>query len=215
MTMQFRTTKTNLVTILGAAAAGRYRVVGYQVQTTGSAEIVGVKRRVQVFYAGGDFDKGKAGLTGPTQHEADYSIQLSESSAAEGNLNDINHPGTDPADEAIRAAAIASFRNASDLADERMDEFIDIIYQILMDGDNVDIGETTLPFKVNSRWVNSIKKQVPAAFGDHVELTAEIGFDCGLVEAVTGDTGTAASATPFDITNDIDGDDNEKSGLLV
>jgi hypothetical protein len=211
MPMTFRTIKSNLVTILGDAAASRYRVAGYRQQGSGASEFAGTKRRVQVVYSDGDFPKGKAGLASSTQHEIDFGIELTVSAKAKGNLSAAIDPS---ATDEQRSTAIGNFQDASEVADESLDELFDIIYQILMDGTNIDIG-TSKPYPVSSRWVGRMSKDEPLNSGEYVAIRGVIQFTCQAVETITGDTGTAAGATPFDQTLDIDGDDNEKTGVIV
>ncbi|MEE8206908.1 MAG: hypothetical protein V3T82_08155, partial [Nitrospinaceae bacterium] len=142
MTMTFRTLKTNLEAILVAAAAGRYQVVGYEVQGTGAGEVLGSNRRVQIFYESGDFPLGKAGRQGPTQHEITFRIGLTLSGVSKGDLATIDSEVATPAE---KAAALAAFLDAGSEADAAMDDFLDIVYQILMDKNNEDIG-TVSPF---------------------------------------------------------------------
>jgi hypothetical protein len=208
--MNFRVLKTNLESILTASAAGRYQVVGFQQQATSAIEVLGVNRRVQVFYGSGDFPKGKASTTSHTQHEITYNVELTVSAAAQGDLSVINDGGSTPPQI---AAAIAAFQTASSKADESMDELFDIIYQILMDARNVDIGTTGPPFTVSNRWIGGMRKDNTIPQGEYVILTGNIEFTCQSVEEVVGDTGTPAGAGPFDSTIDIDGDDNEKTGV--
>lgn len=210
--MQFRTTKKNLITILGSAADGRFRVVDHQVQVIDSTEILGDNRRVQVFYGEGEFPKGKAGLTGPTQHEATYRIEMAVSAATEVNLAVLNDSGST---EAQRKAALSAFKSSSKLADDSMDELFEIVYQILMDGRNVDILDDGPPFKVNSRWVEGFRKDSPVPQGEYVELTGSIQFSCQLVEEITGDTGIAAAQPAFDITDDINENGSNNTGSLT
>lgn len=210
--MQFRTTKKNLVTILEQAARGRFRVVDHQVQVVSSDEILGTKRRVQVFYGEGDFPKGMAGLTGPTQHGATYRIELAVSAATKVNLAVLNNVD---ATDAQRQAALKAFKSSSELADISMDELFEIIYQILMDGRNVDLCEEGPPYKVANRWVEGFRKENPVPQGEYVELTGSIAFSCQLVEEVPGDIGTKAVQPAFDITDDINENDSDNTGTLT
>jgi hypothetical protein len=210
--MQFRLTKKDLVRILGNAAKGRFRVVDHQVQVIDSTEILGDKRRVQVFYGEGDFPKGKAGLTGPTQHEATYRIELGVSAATEVNLAVLNDAD---ATEPQRAAALKCFKSSSKLADDSLDELFEIVYQILMDGRNIDVGSEGPPFVVSDRWIEGFSKDNPVPQGEFVELTGSVRFSCQLVEQVPGDTGVAAVQPAFNITDDLIGDDNENTGSLA
>jgi hypothetical protein len=210
--MQFRLTKKDLVGILGNAAKGRFRVVDHQVQVIDSTEILGDKRRVQVFFGEGDFPKGKAGLTGPTQHEATYRIELGVSAATKVNLAVLNDAD---ATDKQRAAALKCFKSSSKLADDSLDELFEIVYQILMDGRNIDVGSEGPPYVVSDRWVEGFSKDGPVPQGEFVELTGSIRFSCQLTEQVPGDTGTAAAQPAFDQTLDIDGDNNERTGVTT
>lgn len=210
--MQFRITKKNLVTILGNAARGRFRVVDHQVQVIDSTEILGDNRRVQVFYGEGDFSKSKAGQTGPVQHEPTYRIELGVSAATEVNLAVLN---SETSTAAQRSAALSAFKSSAKLADDSIDELFEIVYQILMDGRNVDLGEEGPPYVISNRWVESFRKDSPVPQGEYVELTGSIQFSCQMIEAITGDTGKDAVQPAFDITDDLDGDDNEKTGVTT
>ena len=210
--MQFRKTKKNLITILGNAAHGRFRVVDHQVQVIDSTEILGDKRRVQVFFGEGDYDKGKSAPTGPTQHDVTYRIELAVSAATEVNLAVLNDEN---ATEPQRAAALKCFKSSSKLADDSMDEFYDIVYQILMDGRNVDLGEEGPPFVVSDRWVDGFSKDAPVPQGEFVELTGSIRFSCNMVEEILGDIGTAAGSGAINITDDINGNGSNNTGVTV
>jgi hypothetical protein len=210
--MLFRVLKKNLTTILGRAAGGRFKVFGYQQQSISADEVSGDNRRVQVFYGAGEFSKGKASLNGPVQHEIDFRVELTVSAAAKGNLAVINNPVS--TEQQIQAA-LASVYTAASRADESMDELIEIVYQILMDGRNIDIGMIGLPVAVSDRWVSSIAKGDTVPQGEYVILTANIGFKCQAKEEVPGDIGQEVSQAYFENVVDLDGDNNEKTGVIV
>ena len=213
--MMFRVLKKNLVTILDRAARGRFVVVGHANQSTGTSELLKEKRRVQVFFGNGDFPKGKAGQTGPVQHEITYQVTLSLTAQAEGNLAAMNTEGDDSAAVAVRKAAISQFYTAATMADQDMDEFLEQVYQILMDGRNVDIGTEGPPYLVSDRWVEGIDRFEPISQGDTVIITATMNFSCQAVEQILGDIGTAAGSGPLNITNDFVDDDVEQTGVIV
>ncbi|MEE9499599.1 MAG: hypothetical protein V3V24_09700 [Nitrospinaceae bacterium] len=212
--MMFRVLKENLEEILLASATtGCYEVVGYQVQGVAADEVLGPKRRVQVFYDSGDFLKSKAAISGgPTQHEIAYRVELTVAAESKANLAVINDAGATAAE---KAAAIEAFQTAAAVADESIDEFFDIVYQILMDSRNEDIGTEGPPWKVSSRWVGAMRKDNPLDQGEYVVLTGTIEFTCMTVEEVLGDTGTPAGTGAYDQTTDLEGDDNEKTGVTV
>jgi hypothetical protein len=211
--MLFRTLKSNLETILNDAAGGEYTVVGYQQQGVGATEILGTKRRVQVFYGSGQFDKGNSGMTGPIYHDVSFTVRLMVSAAATGDLTVINNPSsTGPQ----LAAAIAAFQDASEIADASLDELMDLVYQVLMDADNQDIGTspTGPPYVVANRWVASMRKDDPLNHGEYVALTADIDFQCQAKEELTGLTPTPAAADAFDVIDEIDSD-HAKQGTIT
>ena len=209
--MQFRKTKKNLMTILNQAAKGRFRVVGHQVQVVDSTEILGKKRRVQVFFAEADYPKGESGQASTVQEDAVYRIELAVSAATKVNLAVLNDP---TALDAQREAALDAFKSSSELADDSMDEFYDLVWNILMDGRNADLCEEA-PFKAKNRWIESFRKENPVPQGEYVELTASIQFSCKLVEQPDGDIGVKVSQPAFDITDDVNENNSNNTGSLT
>ena len=137
MTMQFRTVKAAVVNILGLAAAGRFRVVGYKPRAMAAEEANDSLRTVQVFYSDGRFPKSGGGSLGPVLHDVTLKIDLAVACAAKGNLSVLENPA---ATAVQLAAALDTFQESADLADSTMDTLIDVVYQILMDGENLDLG---------------------------------------------------------------------------
>jgi hypothetical protein len=210
--MQFRKTKNDLTCILGNAANGRFKVIGHQTQGLDASEVVDDNRRVQVFYGEGDFEKSHASLSGPTEHDATYQIELAVSKSTKADLAVIEDENSTPAQI---AAAMSRLENPAGLVDDSFDELLELVYQILMDGRNVHLGADELPYKAKNRWVSGLRKDDPVPQGEYVVLTGAVMFTCRLTEEVTGDEGVAAAATPFDITNTVNGDENGQSGVLT
>lgn len=208
MTMKFRTIQQALVTILGDASASRYQVVGYQRQVKSAEEVQNTDRMVQVFFSQGEFPRSKGRLTGPVQHIPTFSIGLTVSAAANVDLSVINNPASSAAQI---ATALAAMQEAASVVDESFDELADIIYQILMDGLNYDLGLSK--GSVSNRWVNSIRKDNPVPQGALLILTGSIEYEVQTAEDITGDTGTPANI--LSTTLDIDGDDVERTGVEV
>jgi hypothetical protein len=204
--MNFRTVNQAIIDTLGAAAAGRFQVVGYQRQVKSAQEVKNSGRMVQSYYAAGDFPKSAGRQTGPTQHNMVFSIGLTVSAPARLDLAAINNP----ASSAVQVgAALAALQEAADSADLLLDELAEYVYQILMDGRNFDLG---LPVgTVSKRWVNSIRKDTPAPEGALVVLTGTVEFSCNTVEDILGDTGTVGGIVSTVL--DIDGDAVERTGV--
>lgn len=206
--MRFRTVSAALVDLLGASAAGRFTVVGYQRQLADASQLRGNNRRVQCYYTSGEFPKSSGRQTGTTQHVLTYNIDLSVSAAAKANLAVINSPNSTPSQI---ATALAAAQEAAYLADASFDELVDHVYQILMDGRNFDLG---LPVgTISKRWVDSVRKDDVEEHGSLVVLTGRLQYTCQTAEDITGDTGTACGVISTVI--DIDGDDVERTGVEV
>jgi hypothetical protein len=210
--MQFRKTKNDLTCILGNAANGRFKVIGHQTQGLDASEVVDDNRRVQVFYGEGDFEKSHASLNGPTEHDATYQIELAVSKSTKADLAVIEDENST---QAQVAAAMSRLENPAGLVDDSFDELLELVYQILMDGRNVHLGADELPYKAKNRWVSGLRKDSPASEGEYVVLTGAVMFTCRLTEEVTGDEGVAAADDAYNMTLDLDGDDNEKTGATV
>jgi hypothetical protein len=207
--MKFREIKQALVDTIGDAANGRFVVIGYQRQTK-SSESVNQNRLVQVYYFRGELPKSGGRLTGPKNHEMTFNIDMTVSASAEADLATLNDAGSTAAQ---RQTALANIKTAAEKADDELDELIDIIFQILYDGRNLDLGLTRGAF--GSRWVPEIQKNTTIEEGQFVLKTAMLQYTCKTDEEVTGAVPTQPATVTFDTTVDIDGDDVEKTGVTV
>lgn len=178
--MNFQTLKSNLVTILGTAAAGRYRTVGYQQQGDSATNTKGVNQSVQVFYISGNFPKSGASLRGPVRHEMTFRVELTASAAAKGNLAVLDNPAST---EAQVAAAISGIQDAAALADAALDSLFSIIYGVLMDNRNLDVG---LSVTVADRWIGGFTKNGVHPRGQLVTCTGNLDYTCTYFEELTG-----------------------------
>jgi len=207
--MNFRVVNKAITCLLGKSAAGRFRVVGFQGQGQDASEIRNNKRLAQSYFSSGQFPKSSGRFTGATQHEMTFTIGLSVTSSAKANLNAINNVNATPSQI---ASALGQLQEGAAEADILMDELFEMVYQILMDGRNVDLG---LPVgTISSRWINQLQKDEPQPQGDLVVLTGSVQYTCQTVEAVTGLTGVLMTGG---ISTQIDqhGDDVEKAGVDV
>ncbi len=212
MTMNFRLIKASIATLLGTAAAGRYRTIGFQEQGKAASEIKDSDRSVQVYYSAGDFPKSKSSRAGPIQHDMTFRVDMSVSKASLVDLATINDVGS----TALQiAAALAASQEASELADDSLDELIEIIYQVLMDNENVDLGMTHF---ISNTWVGNAQKDDPILRGNLVVLTASMQLRCSDEETLDGDAGVAGSVgdlvdTTIDIRDENDVSDGGKAGV--
>lgn len=169
--MWFRTVKASVEGILASAAAGQYRVLGYQEPGLSADNLSGVDRLVQVFYRRGQFPKSASGR-GPFEHKVQMDLVLTVSAPAHADLTVLDSP---TATSAQLAAALAAVSPAGKIADDSMDEFFELIYAAIMDGDQLDLGN---PYKVANRWVDSFEKTDVLPRGEYVVIggTAELSF---------------------------------------
>ncbi|MCP4745037.1 MAG: hypothetical protein GY874_02695 [Desulfobacteraceae bacterium] len=204
--MNFRVIKHSLINkVLGPAAAGRFHTVGYQRQSSAAQQNIGNERSVQVFYAAGEFSRSAGRINGAKQHEAVFRIEMTVGAAARVNLSAINDPSAKPAQI---AAALANYHNASSLADNALDELIDIIYGIVMDARNVDLG--LAKGILSERRINQVQKDDPLPRGEYVVLTGAMNLSCRCVEQPCGET--PGTGEHFNVAVDLAGDDTEQTG---
>ena len=193
MTMNFIAVKEALRALLDAdGVTNGYRVLGYQRQITNIEQVLDGNRTVQVFYESGDFDRGKGSRSGPVDHEMTFRIELYNSEAAKIDLAALEGA----VDDEARAAAISTLELASKLVDDSLDEFMNHVYNVLMDtrNDNLQITEPpTGTIRLANTWVHSMRKDSPMGDGKHSGLTGLITFKCDVIEDLLGETGL-----PFD-----------------
>jgi len=187
--MQFRSVKDALKTILIDSAADRYRVIGFQRQEKASSEFTNNNRMVEVFFKNENFNLSRSRLNGPVGADVIVAIELTVSAEVKVDLSALESEFSTPAE---KMAALAGMKEASNEADDSFDELAEIIYQIVMDARNIDLG---LPDgDVANRWVGSIDKNDPNPRGELVVLTGSLEFTCKVSEDVPGDTGVPADS---------------------
>jgi hypothetical protein len=211
MIMFFRTVGTAIKDTLNTAAATRYRVIGYQKQTE-SAKETSTLRTVQVYYTSGDFPKSSGSINGPVKHNMVFGVELTVAIKAQADLAVLGDSNASPA--AI-SAALAGVKESSELADQNMDEFVDVIWQVLMDARNQDFSpeDPTLENQISNRWIESVRKGSPEAKGSLLILTAVMNLGVSAQEQVVGEIGVPLE--DIDTTIEQDGDPNLNTGITV
>lgn len=199
MIMEFRTVKTAVVNLLGSAAAGRYRVVGYKPRAMAPEEANDSLRTVQVFYADGKFPRSGGGSLGPVAHDVTLKIDLAVACAAKGDLSVLENPA---ATAVQLAAALDTFQESAETADDTMDALIDAIFNILMSGENLDLGIADAD--ISNRWINAINKEEPSPRGEYVMINAAMDLSFRVAEILDGDTGTTADPVLGAVYTDVE-----------
>lgn len=183
--MNFEILRDAFIDLLGDSAAGRYTVVGYQKQ----AQSTDPEKTVQVYYSSGDFPKSDGSQNGPMMHHISFELGLTVIQAAAGDLSTLNDSA---ATQSELATALATFQSAAYLADRNLDELARVLYQIIMDARNQDLGLPLTGYpdikKCASRWIESMRKDNPVDYGEYVVLTGAITVTCKIDEQVLGDT---------------------------
>jgi hypothetical protein len=207
--MFFQTVKDSLINnVLGPAEAGRFQTVGFQRQVKAAEMTLDNLRTAQVFYIGGTFPKSAGRNSGSVQHDVQFRVEFVVSKGTQLDLDVINDPDADNAD---RALALSELQEASDLADESMDDLFSIVWNILMDANNYDMG---LPVgDVASRWIDAFRKDQPVPRGEYVILTGSLTLSLRVNEAIEGDTGVEANSIKGSL--EIQGDPNNNTGVEV
>lgn len=208
--MKFRKIKKSITdNVLGPAEGGRYRTIGYQKQNTDVEDILGSNRTVQVFFSSSDFPKNASGLQGPFKSDVSYRIELAVAEASAVNLSALKDENATDED---REKAWKSFVESGDAADDSFDELVEIVFQVLMDARNIDLG---MPVgDAPDRWVGQVRKDEPEPTGEFVTLTGAMMLTCSPSEEASGDPGVTVAAI-IDTTVDLEGDDVEKGGVKV
>lgn len=211
MTMMFRTAKAALQALLaGYASTGGYRVMGYKADALDASDLSGARRLVQVYASEGDFPKGNSAFNGPSRHEPVYAIELMTSKAAEVDLTVLEN---ESATAVELAAAIAASQEATALADDDLDEFIDVVFNLLMDNRNMNLDMDTASYRITDRWIPKWKKSAPMQRGQLVTIHARLDFTCRMVEEFLGLTPVSAEEgavkTELQIATDEDGEPGE------
>ena len=179
--MNFRVIKQAIVTILLASAtANSYEVVTSQRQKDGSKNINDIKK-VAVYFIDDEFDVNSGSSNGDVQSNPTFEINLKVST--KGKYTDVNDPD--------------SLVSAEIIADDLMDEFFDIVYQILMDARNIDLGLTI--GTISKRFIKNIKKGDILKDGDTVTIIGSMNLTCQTAEAVLGDDGVIGIGVSSDI----------------
>ena len=206
--MQYKIIINAIKRILGDESQGRYKVVGYTKQTKSADEFIDNNKSVQVYFSEGNFPKNAGRMIGPKLHDITVNIDLMASAAAKGDLSVLNSATSTATQKAV---ALASIQDAAIVADDLIDELIDIVWNILGDARNLDLGLST--GSIANRWIDSIKKDTNLENGDLIVKTANLKYTCRVEEECLGDKGTSPDTVVID--SEITPGDTEGAGVTV
>ena len=189
--MSFRVIKSGLETILdnavntGGIYAGKFRVIKYQKEMQSSEEVNGNNRTVQVYYSSGDFSGSPQRIS---KHDMTFNLEMTAGSSGKVDLTGLDSATTD----AQRAAILGNYKEALYQADQNLDELIEMVFQVVMAGDNIRLGvnETTTGVKVNTRMIPRVQKNDPTSLGEYVVISAVMSVTCESSENLISTTET-------------------------
>jgi len=205
--MYFRQIRDAIINVLGNAANGQYRVLGYQERTNTAEEVLDTDRLVQVYYSRGNYPQSSAALRGPYNHKMVFKVQMEVSKMTEVDLSVLQNP-TATAEE-IQAAWLA-LKPAEQAADEALDELWDYVFQAVMDASQIDFG---LSFEIGSRWIDNFVKESVLPRGEYAVLTATAEITCNIDEVTSGLQPVPLQYGDIDVV--LDGDDYGKAGVAI
>jgi len=207
MTMGFILVQAGVESLLEAyASTGGYRVAGYNNASISADDILGTRKLVQV-YSGSGRLSGSFG--GPATHDPILSIDLMVSAKAQVDLSVVNDEESTAVE---RAAAMAASINASKTAETEMNLFIQTIFGVLTNNENINLGVDEEVAIVANRWIPEWKKSKPMEHGDLVVLHATLDLHYRVNEDFDGlalDTAGTAIKTTFELTTDEDTEPDE------
>jgi hypothetical protein len=184
--MLFRSIKQSIISILNAAASGRYTVIKSQRQTVAAKELE--TKFVKVFYRSGNFPNSSSSPYGrPPKHEMAFDIELSVAIKSGVDLSLINDESSTSQQ---RAAAMLSFDDACLLADDALDELFENVFQVIMNPENYDLGFSK--YGIADRWIQDFKKDDALAKGEYAILTGSFQIMCTGDEQISSEIGTPA-----------------------
>lgn len=217
--MQFEIAEQSILdNVLGPAESERFITIGGQRQRE-SAEAINDKRKVMVIYNGGDFPESGGAQYGPVRHDMNFDVMLVEVTPAKADLSVLNDENASAID---KSTALRQMAEPAIEANRNMNEFIRIIWQILMDARNEQMGMVPLDDRpklklVSNRWISNITKGDPVPEGEFVVLTASMNLTFTVEEDITGDDlpATPEDGAVYDGNLELDGDDVAAQGVKV
>lgn len=196
MTMNFELLEDAVTQLLIDNAAGKFQVAQGQEQALSAEEVQGSSKVIQVYWSEGDFPMNASGLSGPYQHDISLTLEFTVSMITSGDLSVLENGASTPAQ---LMAASAALENGNKRVHLEMRSFFRDVFQILMDGANIDpvAGES-----VGSRWIENFKKDNILRRGQFAMLKGKAFYTCRMDEYVVGITGVGLDIVEVEIEHD-------------
>jgi hypothetical protein len=196
--------------VLGPAEENIYNLLGYQSPKRASGEVDTTGVIVQCYYLRSSFPKNKGSEHGPVTNEVTYQVDITVNSEAKADVSVIDDPLKTDAE---KGRAIENAVESGLLADSLLNKVIAYVYDVLMATKNFHFGLSESQSPIGSRWVQRVEKDRPRDGGEQITLSASVEFIVSMAEDIPGEVGK--SLVNIDNTIDIEGDNVEKTGVLV
>ena len=181
--------KNSIADLLEKNAKGRYEVITPQRRKSDAENILAMPE-VTVFFAEGSIDRKSSGNS-PYDHDVTFNIHIAVGAKARVNLAVLQNPAATPEQF---AAALAESTSANLIVDEKLDELLSVLFDIIMRPEHRNLGVDYF----TNRWVRNMKKQNPENIGSIVIGTASITMTARCYETVTGEVGVPAGKGAID-----------------
>ena len=209
--MYFQTVKAAIQTLLiSQATAGRFTVRTYQQAKREAETIKEYNRQATVFYKSGNFAPGSRPGSGVTQHDMTFQVEMAVAAASSVDLRTLDDPEST---NQQRQSALGAFLDAGQHADNLMDDFWNVLWNILQDPLNGDLGlppgsVADIPGSVR---VNDFEKSDVGRDGQYAALVGTFTFKVRCTEKPAGDQTNQPLNT---IESDIQPSSDIQTGVL-
>ena len=214
MTLAAVTAFNTVVALLGAQAAGRFQVIGYQQQKK-PAETIIDNPLVQCFIDSADIDWSRSSRNGPKEHEIRIKIQFTISQPAKADIATLED---EDSTDAQRATALSNLTSPAVETTLALYAAWSAVFEILDDARNLTFGLPT--GSISDKSYSEFKQDEFPSRGGPGILTATSFLEFRVKEAQLGLT----PVEPSGVINDADiigagtdevTDDVTKQGVYV
>lgn len=184
MAKNFQLAIAQLKKFIADGANGNYRVIGFGKQAKNTAGFEGIKQ-VQVFHAGGSFDRSTGKVTGEQTYVCSAVCRLTVAEPATCDLSVIDDP--DSTNEE-RIQALIENSEAEERADLAIDDLFGMLFDLIMGGDGRDFGTVTNTIQISDRFGEDFKKELPQKVGSLVTINGYFTITFRVLEIPQGET---------------------------
>lgn len=208
MTMKFRTIGAGIVTLLNNSSGDAFQATGFQIQTKAASLFTGSNRLVEVFYGAGDFPVSASSRSSNCQHDVTFRVEFTVCAPCEADLTILENS---EATAGQLTTALEALKTAGQVANDSWDELFDLVWNILMDARNLDLGQSI--GVLADRWISNVQKDNAEPAGEYVQLTGAAVLTLSTEELAQGEDGTATALEVIDGTIQNNDDTFTKVGV--